>query len=562
MLVVYSRNTTSSLLELEGKEDFILLQPDNLGFNCNPWDDFGYKTRFKCYLYKDNNGDYLSDIKILFTGKQNSHDFLDSLIKENSSNYIEFPIKNINFLSQACDIEFYEKLKILLKEADGLDILEKLKDASYTYHSKNISLDTLVNLDAFKNSLLRGMGEKKAFSDGWKTFNNQSIEKDIEFNIQFKLDNFLNDHNVKINFKKSILPENINILIGPNGTGKSQTLKHIIKRLLNLENEYDIANLSKNIPFFSKIVLLSYSPFDHFDIKIKKEDKNKKSLYKYYGFKNEENNFDIKNGYKESCKSLISLINDDKQNLYATKTKKLDLLERILSISIKFDYISFQLKIINEEKINDKELYQQKTSTLKNDENDFSYLSVREFFREDTSSIINTIDFEKGIIFFKDGKKIKLSSGQIMFSIIITCIISEIKVDTLLLIDEPELYLHPSLEITLIKMLKEILAEFSSFAIISTHSSFIAREIPRDRIIVLKNHQNSISSVNPPFETFGGDLEKIGSYIFDDISIEKPFESWIKKKARDYDSLDEALNELKTILNEESIIFLSSLFKK
>lgn len=558
MLVIYSRNREDSLLEI--KEDFLLLNSDNLGFNCDPWDDFGYKTRFKSYLYKDNKIEYISDIRILFSDKKNSHDFLDNLIKENSSNYIEFPIENINFLSQPCDIDFYEKLKTLLRE-DALDILEKMQDASYTYHSKNIILDNLVSLDALKNSLLRGMGEKKAFSDGWKTFNNQSIEKDIQFNIEFKLDSFLNKHNVKINFKKSILPENINILIGPNGTGKSQTLKHIIKRLLNLENKYEIDNLSKNIPFFSKIVLLSYSPFDHFDIKINEEDKNIKSLYKYYGFKNEENNFDIKNGFKESCKSLISLINDDKQNFYGNSKKKLDLLENILKISIKFDYIGVQLKIIKEEKINDKEIYQQKTMALDDEKNKFSYLSAIQLFHQEIS-FTDSIDFEKGIIFFKDGKQIKLSSGQIMFSIIITCIISSIKIDTLLLIDEPELYLHPSLEITLIKMLKEILSEFSSFAIISTHSSFIAREIPRDRIIVLKNYEKIISSVNPPFETFGGDLEKIGSYIFDDISIEKPFESWIKEKASEYDSLNEALEDLKAILNEESIIFLASLFKE
>lgn len=45
----------------------------------------------------------------------------------------------------------------------------------------------------------------------------------------------------------------------------------------------------------------------------------------------------------------------------------------------------------------------------------------------------------------------------------IPAIISELEEESLLILDEPELYLHPELEVGLINMLKNILDETKSF---------------------------------------------------------------------------------------------------
>lgn len=56
---------------------------------------------------------------------------------------------------------------------------------------------------------------------------------------------------------------------------------------------------------------------------------------------------------------------------------------------------------------------------------------------------------------------------------------SEIEEESLLILDEPELYLHPELEVNLINMIKNILNETNSYSIIATHSSIIAREVEK-----------------------------------------------------------------------------------
>ncbi|PHI39160.1 hypothetical protein CBQ28_01165 [Pseudoalteromonas sp. GCY] len=99
------------------------------------------------------------------------------------------------------------------------------------------------------------------------------------------------------------------------------------------------------------------------------------------------------------------------------------------------------------------------------------------------------IDEAYGLVFLDEElNEIKLSSGQRMYSLFVPSIISEIKKESLLLIDEPELYLHPELEVGLISMLKKVLSETNSFAIIATHSAIIAREIQSDFVHILENN--------------------------------------------------------------------------
>ena len=62
-----------------------------------------------------------------------------------------------------------------------------------------------------------------------------------------------------------------------------------------------------------------------------------------------------------------------------------------------------------------------------------------------------------GVIFIKDNEVVKLSSGQRLFFYIVINLVGEIKKDSLIVIDEPELFLHPNLEIVFISLLKKVL---------------------------------------------------------------------------------------------------------
>ncbi len=111
-------------------------------------------------------------------------------------------------------------------------------------------------------------------------------------------------------------------------------------------------------------------------------------------------------------------------------------------------------------------------------------------------------------------------------------IINEIKDSSLLLIDEPELYLHPELEVGLISMLNFILKETDSFAIIATHSSIITREIKRDYVNIFKNNK----IIKPEYiKTFGESLDKITVSVFDDYNTEKLYQTELMNFVNKYD---------------------------
>ncbi|MCV5791964.1 ATP-binding protein, partial [Escherichia coli] len=61
----------------------------------------------------------------------------------------------------------------------------------------------------------------------------------------------------------------------------------------------------------------------------------------------------------------------------------------------------------------------------------------------------------------------------------VTNILGAIRRNSLILIDEPELFLHPTLEIAFIQMLKKILRNYASKALLATHSLVTVRELPR-----------------------------------------------------------------------------------
>jgi ABC-type multidrug transport system ATPase subunit len=537
------------------KGDRIELYPDTpWDSNGHPWDDYGYRTTFEAKLfYKDKEYD-LPNIKILIENKTNTHDVFKKSLKKSKKKYIGFPLKKINYISLPTDILWYKTLYSLAEnnKDNSLigDTLKILHDANYIkYKDIENKSYALLESEGFKVSLLRDMTARNSFEQGWLALEEKTrlLQKEISFFLEFHLDSFLNYHKIEINFKKSIFPNNINILIGSNGTGKSQTLSYLIDSLLGIGNSIQL----KKIPSFNQIVVIAYSPFESFRTTLKDVDINVKSVYKYFGFRDEEKNFDEKLPSANSVNSLLSMLQDDLDlDFLLDRPNKYDTFMKVIGEAIDFDYIGLAIK----EEFPDLEPYDY------NEIIDSKYYVIK-----DKNQFVNEIDEyqkyfkkKKGLVFVKNDKVINLSSGQEIFAQLISSIIGSIREDTILLIDEPELYLHPNLEVELIDLLKELLYIYKSYAIIATHSSIVAREVPQDYITVLKlkEEEKKIKISRPPFETFGGDIERINSYVFFDKDIEKPFEKWLQKLVNDAGGAKEAIKQYKNELNEESIILM------
>ncbi|HZZ65160.1 MAG TPA: AAA family ATPase, partial [Candidatus Baltobacteraceae bacterium] len=157
--------------------------------------------------------------------------------------------------------------------------------------------------------------------------------------------------------------------------------------------------------------------------------------------------------------------------------------------------------------------------------------------------------------FRKGDREVDTSAGQMVFALKVIALLATLSTESLLIIDEPESFLHPNLEIAFVRMLKTLLTAFHSYAIIATHSPIIVREVPSECVQVLRILQGRIPiAANPPFQVFGSDITKITNFVFDNPIIDLPYQQTLLAEYGDQPYSE--LLERSTELNMESIAFL------
>jgi predicted ATPase len=102
----------------------------------------------------------------------------------------------------------------------------------------------------------------------------------------------------------------------------------------------------------------------------------------------------------------------------------------------------------------------------------------------------------------------------------------------LILIDEPESHLHPSLLAALMRALQELLDDHDAFAIVATHSPVVLQELPRKYVTVLERFGPILRARQPKMETFAEDLGLISDHVFALDNSETDFRRVLMSLAR------------------------------
>src|SRR5262249_4477472 len=116
------------------------------------------------------------------------------------------------------------------------------------------------------------------------------------FTFAMQLPDATAPHELDVDFRPyGSLPHRMNLLIGRNGTGKTQLLAHLAQTLYGageIDEEHTklrgTSNVVGELPDFSKVIAISYSAFDQFPIPKRVPRQRRKSLfdYKYCGLRN------------------------------------------------------------------------------------------------------------------------------------------------------------------------------------------------------------------------------------------------------------------------------------
>ena len=134
-----------------------------------------------------------------------------------------------------------------------------------------------------------------------------------------------------------------------------------------------------------------------------------------------------------------------------------------------------------------------------------------------------------------------LSSGELAFVRFAALASLFIENSSLLLFDEPETHLHPNFISQFAMLLDSLLAQTGSGAIISTHSAYFVRETFEDQVRILRSGPNrEIEVVIPRLKTFGADVGTISYFVFgeDEPSrLAKQVEGRLAGSERPWDSI-------------------------
>lgn len=546
------------------------IEGDVIELLSNNWDDYGYKTSFPvtCRL----NGEHvdLPGLRLLMAGAQTSSTALDRMLNEGWDGV--FPIPDADYVSVPTEITFYEQIEGALGIDAAIEVAKQLRDASYlVYVADDEAAKALVDSEGFRKSLQRERASTQAFIDGWRVFERQAI---AVLDLGFQFENvFGNRTTLDLKFQpRTRMPHDVNVLIGPNGYGKSQLLHQMVRDWISPSDEHETGFVEK--PNLSQLVVVSYSPFERFPVDLAGRKLQDQEAYRYFGLRGRTTPSDpskrgritLSHDYpkRNAAQSLIQCLVDDRRlRSIRDWSRKVATMERVLRTAISFDFAA--VEVTPRKRI---ESFYRDAALLDPlgfdvgegaDRKRFIPIGSDRIDELDDKCLTAAVEPESGVTFFLDGQPIELSSGQRLFAYIVINILGAIRRNSLILVDEPELFLHPTLEIQFVDMLKTILSRFNSKALLATHSVVTVREIPSQCVHVFEKTDDDVVLKHPPFQTFGADFQRISSYVFGDKAVSKPFESWIKAQLDELETADALIAALGDDLNEELIVQIKAM---
>lgn len=492
------------------KEDIVypsfILVSDN-------WDDYGFKTSFQLHYYHTRHERFIiGDLKIMD---------IELEVKEGST-ILKRSFENLedNFASLGTGIEYYEKLNKLKKEysIDILEVLDSLNDLACMPGL----LGTFEDSSAYRSSLLREREAKTALQLGNSIINGKDKKFIIDFTFTTTLKNALTPHIVKFRFdKRRELPLRTFAIIGKNGTGKTMFLSNLANTLnysrtkdstnvFNSSknsklNEHEIGNFDNQIgPPFGKIIALSYSMFDTF----RRPKPSKRFSYVYCGLRNQNDEIDKNELFKRHVESLKT-INKDHSKIQAW-VNTLNKFVKLNDLGYEIDEWPFTIKNIDEI---------EKSHTL------------------------------------------NFSSGHSILLFTLTELIANISTNALVLFDEPENHLHPNAIANLINSINELMIDFDSFAIISTHSPIVIQQVPSKNVYVFERDENTAYTRPLDIESFGENLTTISEHIFETNEIRDGYKTTLKDLTAE-NTIEQIIEMFDNKLSLNAKIYLSSLYNK
>lgn len=481
------------------------------------WDDYGWKTYFNIYY----NNNYIGDIRITkIIPKDDGEDdgatiTWDELEKDQLVNKLIGDSLPDNYYSLSRE-DTYNSLYNHISSDNVKSFLSKVRDIAYN----PIYIERLKSCGVFGSSLIRGVTIAMLKT---ALYNASHKYEQNKYSLELIYDEFPYDNKsfvLKMNAdSNSLLPTNLHTIIGDNGVGKSRLLRDFtISAIMKGKRSFTSEYLGKGYTCrlegsndLGNVIYINLNPFDNISLEFENKFSNNSS---YEGtLKNIGITF--KDNSNASIDRVFSKTFDD-----IVKTKEKSKLIYQVCEQFRWDKKIFGiLKNISELEVD---------SNLQNG---------RDKIRQDVESC---------------------SSGQKYLIILILSVVENIVAQSVLIIDEPEDFLHPPYVAALISFLSQLLQKVNGFGLIATHSDVALQEIPQECVHHLLQN-NKIET--PKIQTYAANVSLINQEIFGVSLRNTGFYVYLENLAeREPEKAKELLN--KNILGASGSFYLVLLLKR
>ncbi len=359
-----------------------------------------------------------------------------------------------DYCSLGIEPSYYFKIYKLFKGKQKLieELLVSLRDCAF---NQNI-YEEFIEDDIFNTSLLREDSSMQAFNEAPYMLNGGNKEAAYSFKVHFAPD-YLNgafaDWNVRLFYDSPPFMRMVG-LIGDNGVGKTQMLRWLVKSLVSNESS------SQSLPLYRSCLAISSTPFDNY---ANINTNQYRIPYHYFSVEQNIDNTEIE---------ILSCINE-----------------------------IFRRPLIYQRPM--ASLYKEALNDILGE----SIGNVIEYVDDEDTYRINKCLLHEQILI--------MSSGQLHIFKLLSFIHAHIKLSSLIVIDEPEVHMHPQFVVLFMAMLGKILHRFRSFAVIVTHSPLVVREMVGQNVYLMTLVEDNIPNVGKVgFETFGADASELYMNIF------------------------------------------------
>lgn len=452
------------------------------------WNDYDVFSWFSLWYFFDSESDPIHLGEVKIIDRENNNTF-DTVPRN-----FDYALPD-NFCSLGMDISYYKNL-LKLNKLDRSKLLLCLRDIGiWSRIYEEFAEDSKLEL-----SLLRDMASRQALSHAKFILSGRPPEEAYSFTFNLSEIENINSNivwNVTLPFEANEWSRLIGV-IGDNGVGKTFLLRNLVQALYYKETD----KFQGKLPLFDNLFVISSSKYDQY-----KSDDG-----------------DIK------CNETFHITSLD-------NTTSMELIEDLKGISHRKKTIHSKAYV---------EVFHDLLKNCIGEQIDclFSYqdeeLPNGMFYHQpyiDTTRLSETYDL--------------LSSGQRHILHMMTSLFSHIHMSSLVVIDEPEVHLHPKALIEFMDALQQTMVLFDSFAIIATHSPLIVREIITSNVYrMVRQDEDNPSIAKVHFNTFGEDIALLYARIFHYDEDDSIFTRLISQRASKFRSADKLINFVENNIGE------------